>query len=91
MKKERKEALMRIPIGIVSAVVLGVWGYFIFILGAINFFYTLFKAKRMKNLAEISEVWNTQHYVFQRYIIFESNRRPFPFTSLEKSMSKFSK
>ena len=89
MKKERKETLMRIPVLIVSGIALGVWAYFIFVLGIINFFYALFKAKRMKNLAEMSEVWNTQHYVFQRYMIFESNLRPFPFTKLQKSMSKF--
>lgn len=89
MKKERKEAWMRIIVLIVSGIVLGVWRYFIIVLGIINFFYAVFKAKRMKNLAEMSEVWNTQWYVFQRYMIFESNFRPFPFTKLQKNMSKF--
>ncbi|MDP3992325.1 MAG: DUF4389 domain-containing protein [Candidatus Pacearchaeota archaeon] len=91
IKKERKEALMRIPVLIVSGIVLGIWKYFIVVLGIINFFYTLFQAKRMKNLAEMSEIWNTQWYVFQRYMIFESNLRPFPFTGLHKDMSKFQK
>ena len=89
MKKERKEAWMRILVLIVSGIVLGVWRYFIVVLGIINFFYTLFQAKRMKNLAEMSEIWNTQWYVFQRYMIFQSNKRPFPFKNIEKSMSKF--
>jgi len=91
MKKERKEALMRIPVLIVSGIVLAVWAYFIFVLGIINFFYTIFKAKRMKNLAEMGEIWITQKYIFQRYMIFESNFRPFPFTKLQKNMSKFQK
>ena len=89
MKKERKEAWMRILVLIVSGIVLGVWRYFIVVLGIINFFYTIFKAKRMRNLAEMSEIWNTQWYVFQRYMIFQSNKRPFPFKNIEKSMSKF--
>ncbi|MCX6749485.1 MAG: DUF4389 domain-containing protein, partial [Candidatus Pacearchaeota archaeon] len=66
-----------------------IWRYFVIVLAIINFLYAIFKAKRMKNLAEMSEIWNTQYYVFQRYIIFESNFRPFPFTKLQKSMSKF--
>ena len=89
--KERKETLMRIPIGIVSGIVMGVWAYFVLVLGIVNFFYTIFKAKRMKNLADMSEIWNTQQYIFYRYMIFESNQRPFPFKSLQKKMSKFQK
>ncbi|MEK6840797.1 MAG: DUF4389 domain-containing protein [Nanoarchaeota archaeon] len=86
---ERKEAWMRIVVLIVSGIVLWAWAYFIIVLGIINFFYTIFIAKRMKNLAEMSEIWNTQKYIFQRYMIFESNFRPFPFTKLQESMSKF--
>ena len=86
---ERKEALMRIVVGIVSGIVLGVWQYLIFVFGIINFFYTLFSGKRIQELAKMSEVWNTQWYTFQRYMIFESNFRPFPFTKLQKNISKF--
>jgi len=88
-KKERIEALMRIPVAIVSGIILLVWRYFIYVLIIVNFFYTLFAGKRMEELAELSEIWNTQWYIFQRYIIFLSNYRPFPFTKLEKSMSKY--
>ena len=91
MKKESKEAWMRIIVLLVSGIILGVWKYFVVVLAIVNFFYTIFKAKRMKNLAEMSEIWNTQWYVFQRYMIFESNKRPFPFTEIEKSMRKFEK
>ena len=88
---ERTEALMRIVVGIVSGIILGVWQYFIVALFVVNFIYTLFSGKRLKELAEMSEVWNTQWYIFQRYIIFESTKRPFPFTKLERSMSSFGK
>jgi len=91
MHKERKEALMRIVVGIVSGIILGAWQYFISILMVINFFYTLFSKKRMKELAEMSEIWNTQYYTFNKYMIFESNVRPFPFNKLQKSISKFEK
>jgi len=86
---ERTEALMRIPVGIVSGIVLCVWRYLIFVFILINFFYTLFAEKRLKEIAEMSEVWNTQFYVFSRYITFVANERPFPFNSLTKSFSKF--
>ncbi len=91
MNKERKEALMRIVVGIVSGIILEAWRYFVAALALINFFYTIFAKKRMKELAEMSEIWNTQHYIFRRYMIFESNFRPFPFTKLQKSISKFGK
>ena len=88
---EQKEALMRIIVLIVSGIVLEVWRYFVNILSIINFFYTLFAKQRMKELAEMSEIWNTQYYVFQKYMIFESNFRPFPFNRLQKSISRFEK
>jgi len=88
---ERLEALLRIPICILSGIIFVVWRYLIVVFVIINFFYTLFSGKRMKEIAELSEIWNTQWYVFQRYLIFVSNERPFPFTSLTKNMSKFGK
>ncbi|MEX2017435.1 MAG: DUF4389 domain-containing protein, partial [Candidatus Pacearchaeota archaeon] len=87
--KERKEALMRIIVMIVSGIILGVWQYLISIFMIVNFFYTLFTSRRMKQLADLSEIWNTQYYNFNKYMIFESNIRPFPFTKLQKSMGKF--
>lgn len=89
MNKERKEAWMRIVVGIVSGIIIKVWESFVTVLSIVNFFYTLFAKKRMRQLAELSEIWNTQDYIFKRYMIFESNIRPFPFTKLQKSMSKF--
>ena len=88
---ERKEALMRILVLIVSGIILGVWYYFVLVLGIVNFFYTLFKAKRMRGLADMSETWNTQSYIFRRYMIFLDNRRPFPFGNLERNIGEFEK
>ena len=88
---ERSEVFMRIVVLVVTGIILSVWQYFIMVLFVVNWFYTLFAGKRLKELAELSEVWNSQWYVFQRYLIFVTNKRPFPFNKLEKSMSKFGK
>ena len=88
---ERAEAWMRIVVGIVSGIIFAVWRWLIVIFAIVNFVYTIFAGKRLKELAELSEIWNTQWYTFQRYMIFLSNRRPFPFNKLEKSYSKFEK
>ena len=88
---ERREAWMRIVVGIVSGITLSVWRYFVAVISLINFIYTIFAGKRLKRLSELGEIWNTQWYVFQRYMVFVSNYRPFPFTDLQKNMSKFGK
>ena len=88
---ERLEALMRIIVGIISGIILFVWRYLIFVFVVINFVWTLISGKRIKELADLSEIWNTQWYVFTRYMIFESNERPMPFGRLTKNISKFSK
>ena len=86
---ERKEALFRIIVAIVTGIILGVWQYLISVLGIINFFITLISGKRNKEFADFSEYWNTEYYKFIRYLTFVTNRRPFPFTPMER-MSKFS-
>jgi len=86
---ERREAWMRIIVTIISGIVFGAWKSLILVLGIINWFYTIFKGKRLGRLAEMSEIWNTQMYVFLRYLTFVTNSKPFPFTKLEKNISKF--
>ena len=86
---ERKEILMRIAIAIVSGIILAVWRWLIFIFVLINWIYTLCAGKRLKELAELSEVWNTQIYTYLRYLTMVTNERPFPFKSLTKNISKF--
>jgi len=88
---ERVEALMRIVIGIISGIILGVWKILIQVFGIINFFWVLFSGKRNRDLAEFSEIWNSQVYVFLRYMTFVSNERPFPFEPLSKKISKYSR
>jgi len=88
---ERTEALMRIVVGIVSGLILGVWKMLVQVLGIINFIWTLISGKRILELAELCEMWNTQTYVFLRYMTFVTNERPMPFRSLTKNYSKVSK
>ena len=88
---ERKEALMRIVIGLISGLILGLWKSLIQILAIIHWFIVIFTGKREKALADFSEIWNSQVYVYLRYITFVSNERPFPFESLEPNISKFKK
>ena len=88
-RSERIEALIRIVILIISGLILSVWRVLTYVLVITNLVYTLFAGKRLRDVAELSELWNTQWYVFQRYIIFVSNQRPFPFGKLEKRMSNF--
>ena len=65
------------------------WTYVIFAFIVVNLVYTLIKGKRSKEIAELCETYNTQLYVFWRYMTFVSNERPFPFESLTKNLSKF--
>lgn len=88
---ERKEAFMRIIVGIVSGIILGLWKALIQILGIIHWAVVMISGKRQKGIAEFSEIWNSQIYVFLRYMTFVSNKRPFPFSALEPSISEFGK
>lgn len=88
---ERIEALMRIVVVIVSGIILGLWKALIQILGIVHWFIAIIAGKRNKDIAEFSEIWNTQIYIFLRYMTFVTNERPFPFESLTKNFSKFKK
>ena len=87
---ERKEAWFRIIAGIVSGIILGVWKALIIILSVVNWFIVIFSGKRNKELADFCEYWNTETYKFIRYMTFVSNKRPFPFSNMER-ISKFEK
>lgn len=86
-KNERKEAWFRIVVAIISGIIIGVWSNLIGILLVINWLIVLFSGKRNKGLAIFCEYWNTETYKFLRYLTFVSNKRPFPFSKLER-MSK---
>ena len=86
---ERLETLMRIIVAIVTGIILGVWKILIQLFFVINFIWTLISGKRIKEIATLSEIWNTQMYALTRYLHFVTNERPFPFGPLKKSISKF--
>lgn len=86
---ERREAWMRIPVFIISGIILAVWRYLIYVFAIINFINTIFTGRRIKDISDMSEIWNTQLYIFFRYITFVCNVRPFPFEKLTKNFSEF--
>ncbi|MFH1307593.1 MAG: DUF4389 domain-containing protein [archaeon] len=89
MMSERKEGWMRIVVGIVSGIILGIWRALVVVLGIVNFFVVIFSNKRNQGIADFCEIWNTQIYIFLKYMTFVTNERPFPFKPLTPSMSKF--
>jgi hypothetical protein len=88
---ERKEAFMRIAVLIVSGIILAVWKGLNQILILVNWIITLIAGKRNRGIANFCEIWNTQAYMFLRYISMVTNERPFPFTHMAKNMTKFSR
>ena len=86
---ERIEALMRIVVGIVSGIILGLWKALVQVLAVVNWIVVIITGERNKGMADFCEIWNTQVYIFLRYMTFVTNERPFPFENLDKNMSKF--
>jgi hypothetical protein len=87
-KSERVELFWRILVSVVSGIILGVWRYLVFVLAVVNFIIVLFSGKRNKEMANFCEYWNSEAYRYMRYLTFETNERPFPFTSM-KRLGKF--
>jgi hypothetical protein len=87
---ERKEAWLRILVGIISCIILRIWGIAVGVVTIVHWFIVVFSGKRKESLAGFCEYWNTETYKFFRYLTFVSNKRPFPFSSM-KRMSKFGK
>ena len=81
---ERTEALMRIVVGIISGIIIGLWASIIEILAVIHGVYVLFAGKRSKSIADFSNMLITELYHFYRYMYFTTNKRPFPFRDLTK-------
>ena len=88
---ERIEALMRIVVGIISGLILGLWKALIQIIAVVLWIIAMITGKRNMDLANFCEIWNTQVYIYLRYLTFVSNKRPFPFNPLEKNLSQFEK
>lgn len=83
---ERTEALMRIVVGIVSGIIIGLWKILVNIISIIHWLYILFAGKRSKTLAEFCNLWATHVYRLIRYMTFATNSRPFPFSELGDAM-----
>lgn len=81
---EKREAWFRIIVLIISGVILMAWKYLIIILVILNWLITVIYGKRSRKMAEFSEYWNTEVYKYVRYITFNTNNRPFPFSDLQK-------
>ena len=84
MKKQKKEAWFRLFVAIVSGIIFGVWKGLVIILALVNLILVIFTGKKNKEIADFCEYWNTEVYKFIRYLTFVSNKRPFPFSKLEK-------
>ena len=82
MNKERKEALLRIPIGIIAWIIVELWGLLAVVLVVFNFFYTLIVGKRNKDVSKFVNHYVLYLYQTVRYIGFTTNKRPFPFEAL---------
>lgn len=86
MNEEKKEALIRIPIGIISYIIAKLWGILAIFLILINLIYTLFAGKRNKDISNFVNVYITYIYRMLRYMSFSTNERPFPFNPLGKNI-----
>ena len=83
---ERKEAWMRILVGIVSGIIIGLWKVLVEAISIFHWIYVIFSNKRNKGIAECCNLWVAQAYRFARDVTFTTNSRPFPFSELGKVM-----
>ncbi len=85
---ERKEALFRVLVSIITGIILWLWSYLAGFLALLHWVIVLITNKRNRTIADFIEYYNTELYKFSRYISGVRNERPFPFTDAER-MSKF--
>ncbi len=88
MKTERREALIRIPVIIIGWIIMDVWAALVVVVTILHWFYTLFTAKRHKEIAKFSNYFVAYMYSFVRYATFTTNKRPFPWDGFEKPLEK---
>lgn len=86
MNRERKEAFMRILVGIVSGIILELWGYLVVVVAIFHWLYVIFTGRRSKEIARFCNIWVCQVYKFFRYMSFATNERVFPFAELGKEI-----
>ena len=85
---ERKEAFIRIIVGLVSGIIIGLWKTLVQVITIIHWVYVIFSGKRHQGFAEFCNLWNTKLYRFIRYMTMTTNERPFPFTELGEVMDE---
>jgi sorbitol-specific phosphotransferase system component IIC len=82
---ERREALIRVLVLIVTGIILSVWTMLVKVLVMFQWIVVLITDKRIEGVSDFCHIWNCQVYDFLKYITFKSNKRPFPFTKLAES------
>lgn len=87
-KLDKGEVWMRLPVFIVSGIILNVWGFFILCFAIAQLILILLEGKRNKELLEMCNIYLIQLYVFIKYVVFLSEERPFPFGDLKKEIEK---
>jgi hypothetical protein len=80
----KKELWMRIPVFILSGIILHVWGFFVLIFSLAQLVLLLIDGKKEKEFTHISSMFSNQIYTFFKYITFLSDERPFPFSKMKK-------
>lgn len=89
-KKKRKikaqEVWMRIPVFIISGAILYIWGIFMLCFSIAQFVIILIDDKKNRDLIRWCHLFNIQAYDFLNYISFVSERKPFPFGHIQKSV-----
>lgn len=85
---ERTEALLRIVIGFISGLILGLWKVVVQVVVVLHWFYAIITGKRNRGMAEFCNMWVTYAYNFVRYMSFSTNKRPFPFNEFGKDIEK---
>lgn len=77
---DRWEAVMRIPVAIVSGIILGLWKMLAGFVLIIHWFVVIITGRRNFDLANFANAWITEYYRYVRYMYFTTDERPFPFT-----------
>ena len=88
MDTERKEALIRIPIALISWIIMEVWGLLVIVLTIFHWFVVIFTAKRNKAIASFGNQYASYLHNVVRYLTFATDERPFPFNNDMKTVEK---
>jgi Domain of unknown function (DUF4389) len=82
--KSKRNIWMRIPVFILSGMILYVGGFFVLIFSLVQLVLMLTEKKKEKEILNISSMFSNQVYCFFKYISFISEEKPFPFGEIKK-------